>query len=72
MRLESHQACHVGTSYVRSDFYEIKNQSPRFTAPPFRKKPRSAHYEAADPSDMLDLIACGAHIVFLVTGRGQW
>ena len=30
-----------------------------------------AHHEAADPSDMLDLIACGAHIVFLVTGRGH-
>lgn len=35
------------------------------------EKLEPAHPEAADPSDMLDLIACGAHIVFLVTGRGH-
>ena len=35
------------------------------------EKLEPAHHEAADPSDMLDLIACGAHIVFLVTGRGH-
>src|SRR5699024_11918693 len=30
-----------------------------------------AHFIAADPSDMLDLIAAGCHLVFLVTGRGH-
>lgn len=35
------------------------------------EKLEPAHHEAADPSDMLDLIACNAHMVFLVTGRGH-
>ena len=35
------------------------------------EKLEPAHFIAADPSDMLDLIACGCHLVFLVTGRGH-
>ena len=35
------------------------------------EKLEPAHFIAADPSDMLDLIAAGCHIVFLVTGRGH-
>ena len=35
------------------------------------EKLEPAHFIAADPSDMLDLIAVGCHLVFLVTGRGH-
>ncbi len=35
------------------------------------EKLEPAHFIAADPSDMLDLIASGCHVVFLVTGRGH-
>lgn len=35
------------------------------------EKLEPAHFIAADPSDMLDLIAAGCHLVFLVTGRGH-
>lgn len=35
------------------------------------EKLEPAHFLAADPSDMLELIASGCHIVFLVTGRGH-
>lgn len=35
---ESHQACHVGTSYACSDFLCYKKSVTRSTVPPFRKK----------------------------------
>lgn len=35
------------------------------------EKLEPAHFIAADPSDMLELIAAGCHLVFLVTGRGH-
>ncbi|HIU77483.1 MAG TPA: UxaA family hydrolase [Candidatus Pelethocola excrementipullorum] len=35
------------------------------------EKLEPAHFIAADPSDMLELIASGCHLVFLVTGRGH-
>lgn len=35
------------------------------------EKLEPAHFIAADPSDMLELIAAGCHVVFLVTGRGH-
>ncbi len=38
VRLESHQACHVGTSYACSDFLCYKKSVTRSTVPPFRKK----------------------------------
>ena len=42
VRLESHQACHVGTSYACSDFLCYKNQSPAPLFLLFAKKCRSA------------------------------
>ena len=41
VRLESHQACHVGTSYACSDFLCYKNQSPAPLFLLFAKKCRS-------------------------------
>ena len=38
VRLESHQACHVGTSYACSDFLCYKKSVTHSTVPPFRKK----------------------------------
>lgn len=35
------------------------------------EKLEPAHFIAADPSDMLELVAAGCHVVFLVTGRGH-